>query len=40
MDVLTIALTLLAIFSLVAIAAGAESRDGYDRSDSGRSIGR
>lgn len=30
MDVLTIAIALLAIFGLVALMAGAESRDGFD----------
>jgi hypothetical protein len=40
MDVLTLALTLLAVLALLAAVAGAESRDGFDRSDSGRTLGR
>ena len=40
MDALILALTLLGVFSLVAVAAGEESRDGFDRSDPGRSNGR
>ena len=40
MDVLFVFLTLLVIFALVSLAAGEESRDGFDRSDPGRSVGR
>ena len=40
MDVLAVALAALAAFALVALAAGEESRDGFDRSDPGRSHGR
>ena len=40
MDALTLALALLAVFALVAVFAGAESRDGFDGSDHGRSNGR
>ena len=40
MDALTLATTLLVVFALAALAAGAESRDAFDRSDPGRSIGR
>jgi hypothetical protein len=40
MDALTLALALLAILGLVAAAAGAESRDGFDCIDAGRSSGR
>ena len=40
MDALTLALVLLAAFALASLAAGAESRDGFDRSDPGRSVGR
>lgn len=37
MDVLILAMTLLAVFGLAAAHAGEESRDGFDRSDPGRS---
>ena len=37
MDALILAITLLGVFALTALAAGEESRDGFDRSDSGRS---
>ncbi len=40
MDALTLTMTLLAVLALLAAAAGAESRDGFDRSDPGRSTGR
>jgi hypothetical protein len=40
MDALTMSLILLIIVALAALAAGVESRDGFDRSDPGRSIGR
>jgi hypothetical protein len=40
MEVLAVALAVLAAFAMVALAAGVESRDGFDRSDPGRSIGR
>lgn len=40
MDVLTIAIAMLAILGLVALIAGAESRDGYDGAGTGRSLGR
>jgi hypothetical protein len=39
MDALTLALALLVILGLAATAAGAESRDGFDRSHPGRSSG-
>ena len=39
MDVLLIATTLLAVFGIVASAAGSESRDGF-AGDDGRSVGR
>jgi hypothetical protein len=40
MDAFTLALGLLAVFALVAVLAGVESRDGFDGTDAGRSIGR
>jgi hypothetical protein len=40
MEVLAVALAVLAAFAMVALVAGVESRDGFDRSDPGRSIGR
>jgi hypothetical protein len=43
MEVLYIVTTLLVVLALVAVAAGAESRDGFtvpDSRDAGRSIGR
>jgi hypothetical protein len=40
MDALILAMTLLGVFALAALAAGEESRDGFDRGDPGRSIGR
>jgi hypothetical protein len=40
MDALLIATTILALFGIVAGAAGYESREGFDGSDNGRSIGR
>jgi hypothetical protein len=39
MDVLLIATTLLAVFGIIASAAGVESRDGF-AGDDGRAIGR
>lgn len=40
MDALFLAMTVLAVLALGALAAGEESRDGFDRSDHGRSHGR
>jgi hypothetical protein len=40
MDALILAITLLVVFALAALAAGEESRDGFERSDPGRSVGR
>ena len=43
MEVLTIVTVLFLVLALTALAAGAESRDGFtglDRSDAGRSNGR
>jgi hypothetical protein len=40
MEVLIITAVLLTVFAVAALAAAAESRDGFDRSDPGRSIGR
>jgi hypothetical protein len=40
MDALLPAAIIATLFALLALAAGAESRDGFDRTDPGRSIGR